>query len=129
MYLGNLALIALAVLLTACSPCGSNDDAVALARNMSPERLAQLFRDVESLSPLSGQGQIHLDTRTGIPDAFKDLDPQSITRDEDMARVHLSGCADDKVLLHVKGIGNNGRKEISLLPGEANQPVLLWQSD
>lgn len=100
-----------------------------MARSMSQPGLAQLFRDMQTLNPPAGQGPIFLDARSGIPDAFKDLDPQSITSDGVTARVHLSGCADDKVLLIVKGIDNSGRKKITLLPGEAKDPVLLWQSN
>jgi len=126
---GNLMIIALCALLAACDSCGSNEDAVVLARSLSQPRLAQLFRDVETLSPAAGQDRIRMDIRSGIPDVFKDINPQSIVIDGHTARMHLSGCADDKVLLVVKGIGNNGRKQIALLPGEVKGAVLLWKSD
>ncbi len=131
MHFRNPILIALTALLTACGSCGSNDDAVALARSLSQARLAQLFREVQSLRPAADLGRTHIDIRAGMPDTFKYLDPQSITItiDARTARVHLSGCADDKVLLVVKGIGNNDRKKIVLLPGESKDASVLWQSD
>jgi hypothetical protein len=129
MHRNHLTLVALAAFLSACGPCGSNDDAVSLARGLSQQRLADLFQDIQSLNPDAGQGQLYIDTRTNVHDAFKDLDPQSITTDGYMARVHLSGCVDDKVLLIVKGLDERGGKEITLLPGEARDPVVLWQSE
>jgi len=125
----NPTVVALTALLAACSSCGSNDDAVAFAHSLSQPRLTQLFRDLEKLSSTTGQDRLHIDTRTGIPDAFKDLDPQSIVIDGHTARVHLTGCVDDKVLLVVKGIRDRGRKEITLLPGESKGAVRLWKSD
>ena len=127
MHLKHLIVVALAALLGACGSCGSNEEAVALARGLSQERLAQLFLDVQALRPNAGQVDIYIDTRSDSPIAFKDLQPQSIISDGYRARVHLSGCGDDKVYLMIRGIDGAGRKEITLLPGETKDPVLLWQ--
>lgn len=121
-------LIALTALLAACGACGSNEDAIASARGLSQPRLAQLFRDLQSLDAVSGRHRVHLDAGTGIPDAFHDLAPKSIVIDGQIARVHLSGCADDKVLLVAKGLGMSGDKQIALLPGEAHDAQMLWRS-
>ncbi len=125
----SLAIVALTALLAACGSCGSNEDAIALSRGLSQPMLAKLFIDLQALSTAAGQDRVHIDARTRMPDAFSDLDPQSIVIDGHTARMHLSGCADDKVLLVVKGIGNSGRKEIALLPGEAKGAVVLWTSN
>ncbi len=75
------------------------------------------------------QGRVHLDADTGIPDAFRDLAAQSIVIDGHIARVHLSGCADDKVLLIATGLDKRGREQIVLLPGEAKDARVLWRSE
>lgn len=90
---------------------------------------AQLFRDLQALDTASGQHPVHLDAGTGIPEAFRDLAPQSIVIDGHTARVHLSGCADDKVLLIAKGLDKRGREQIALLPGEAKDARVLWRSE
>lgn len=123
------AMLELTALLAACSSCGSNEDAIASARSLSQSRLAQLFRDLQALDIASGQHRAHLDADTGIPDAFRDLAPQSIMIDGHTARVHLSGCADDKVLLIATGLDKRGRKQIALLPGEAKDACVLWRSE
>ena len=123
------AILALTALLAACGPCGSNEDAIASARSLSQPRLAQLFRDLQALDIASGQHRAHLDADTGIPDAFRDLAPQSIVIDGHTARVHLSGCADDKVLLVATGLDKRGREEIMLLPGEAKDALVIWRSE
>lgn len=120
--------IALTVLLAACSACGDNEDAITSARGLSQARLAHVFRDLQSLDAASGQHRLHLDAGTGIPDAFHDLAPQSITIDGHIARVHLSGCADDKVILIAKGLDNSRDKEITLLAGETEGAQMLWRS-
>ena len=125
----RVAILALTALLAACSSCGSNEDAIASARSLSQPRLAQLFRDLQALDIASGQHRAHLDADTGIPDAFRDLAPQSIVIDGHTARVHLSGCADDKVLLVATGLDKRGREEIMLLPGEAKDALVIWRSE
>lgn len=120
--------IALTALLAACSACGDNEDAITSARGLSQPRLARFFRDLQSLDAASGQHRLHLDAGTGIPDAFHDLAPQSITIDGHIARVHLSGCADDKVILIAKGLDNSRDKEIMLLAGETEGAQMLWRS-
>lgn len=122
-------LVAMTALLAACDSCGSNADAIASARSLSQPRFAQLFRDLQSLGTASGQHRVHFDASTGIPDAFRDLAPHSIAIDGHTARVHLSGCADDKVLLIAKGLDKHGREEITLLPGEAKNSRVLWRSE
>lgn len=122
-------LVALTALLATCGSCGSNADAVVSARSLSQPRLAQLFRDLQSLGTASVQHRVHFDAGTGIPDAFRDLAPRSITIDGHTARVHLSGCADDKVLLIAKGLDKHGREQITLLPGEAKDTLVLWRSE
>lgn len=72
---------------------------------------------------------MYLDAGTGIPDAFRDLAPQSIAIDGHIARVHLSGCADDKALLIATGLDKRGREEITLRPGEAKDALMLWRSE
>lgn len=129
MHLMNWMLVAMTALLAACGSCGSNAEAIASARNLSQPRLARLFRDLQALDTHSRQGRMHLDARTGIPDAFRDLNPQSIAIDGHTARVHLSGCADDKVLLIARGLDKRGREEIALLPGEAKNILILWRSE
>ena len=123
-----LTIDSLSALLAACGQCGSNGDAIAFASGLSQQRLAQLFRDTQAID-LAGQLEIYIDTRSNVPDAFKDLKPLYIARDGRRARIHLSGCVDDKVFLFVDGIGNNGRKEITLQPGEAKDSIALWQSN
>ena len=123
----QLMIFALSALLAACGSCGSNEDAIASARGLSQSRLAQLFRDLQALDTASGPHRVHLDASSGIPDAFRDLAPQSIAIDGHIARVHLSGCADDKVLLIAKGLDKRGREEIMLLPGEAKDALVLWR--
>ncbi len=122
-------LVALTALLAACNSCGSNEDVIASARDLSQPRLAQLFCDLQALDTASGQHRVHLDAGTGIPEAFRDLAPRSIVIDGHTARVHLSGCADDKVLLIAKGLDKRGRKQIALLPGEAKDALILWRSE
>ncbi len=122
-------LIALAALLAACGACGSNAEAIASARSLSPPRLAQLFRDLQALDTASGRHRLHFDADTGVPDAFRDLAPQSIAIDGHIARVHLSGCADAKVLLIATGLDKRSRKEITLRPGEAKDALMLWRSE
>lgn len=95
-------LIALTALLAGCGACGSNEEAIASARSLSQPRLAQLFRD---------------------------LAPQSIAIDGHIARVHLSGCADDKALLIATGLDRRGREEITLRPGEAKDALMLWRAE
>ena len=128
MRLRILTIVVVASLLAACGSCGSNEEAVALARSLSQQRLAKLFSDVQALD-LAGQPQLYIDTRTNTPSAFADLQVQSIASDGHTARLHLSGCVDDKVLLVIKGLGSSGRKQVSLLPGEAKSSVVLWQSN
>ncbi len=123
------AILALSALLAACGSCGSNEDAIVSARSLSQPRLAQLFRDLQALDTAFGQHRAHLDAGTGIPDAFRDLAAQSIVIDGHIARVHLSGCADDKVLLIAKSLDKRGREEIMLLPGEAKDARVLWRSE
>lgn len=123
------AVLALTALLAACSSCGSNEDAIASARSLSQPTLAQLFRDLQALDTASGQHRAHLDAGTGIPDVFRDLAPQSIAIDGHTARVHLSGCADDKVLLIATGLDKRGREQIVLLPGEAKDARVIWRSE
>ena len=84
---------------------------------------------MRALTADAHQGRIHIDARSGIPDVFKDLDPQYISSDGQRARLHLSGCGDDKVLLVVEGLGDGEGKKITLLPGEAARAILLWKSD
>lgn len=120
--------IALTALLAACSACGDNEGAIRSASSLSQARLARFFRDLQSLDTASGQHRLHLDAGTGIPDTFHDLAPQSITIDGHIARVHLSGCADDKVILIAKGLDNSRDKEITLLAGEAQGAQTLWRS-
>lgn len=122
-------LVALTALLAACGTCGSNEEAIASARSLPQPRLAQLFRDLQSLDTASGQHRVHFDAGTGIPDAFHDLAPQSIAIDGHVALVHLSGCVDDKVVLIATGLDKRGREEIMLLPGEANDAFVLWRSE
>ena len=129
MNLRNLLALVLPVLLGACGTCGSNDEAVAFAKGLSQQRLAQLVRDLEVLGPSHpSQGRVMIDAGSGIPDSLQDLHPRSIVTDGSMARIHLSGCVDDKVLLLVRGIGNPAQ-EVSLLPGEAEEAVVLWHSN
>lgn len=123
------AVLALTAPLAACSSCGSNEDAIASARSLSQPTLAQLFRDLQALDTASGQHRAHLDAGTGIPDVFRDLAPQSIAIDGHTARVHLSGCADDKVLLIATGLDKRGREQIVLLPGEAKDARVIWRSE
>lgn len=120
--------IALTAVLAACGACGDNEDAIRSASSLSQARLARFFRDLQSVDTASGQHRLHLDAGTGIPDAFHDLAPQSITIDGHIARVHLSGCADDKVILIAKGFDNSRDKEITLLAGEAQGAQTLWRS-
>lgn len=129
MRLMNPMLVALTALLAACGSCGSNEDAIASARSLSQPRLAQLFRDLQALDTASARHRVHLDAGSGIPGAFRDLAPQSIVIDGHTARIHLSGCADDKVLLIAKGLDKRGRKQIALLPGEAKDALVLWRSE
>ncbi len=120
-------IFALTALLAACGSCGSNADAIASARSLSQPRLAQLFRDLQALDIASGQRRVYLDATTGVPDVFHDLAPQSIAVDGHTARVHLSGCVDDKVMLIATGLDKRGRAEITLLPGEAKDALIMWR--
>lgn len=122
-------LVALTAVLAACGFCGSNEEAIASARDLSQPRLARFFRDLRAIDAASGQHRVHLDAGTGVPDAFRDLAPQSIAIDGHTARVHLSGCADDKVLLIATGLDGRGREQITLLPGEAKDAHVLWRSE
>ncbi len=111
---------------SACGPCGSNEEAIALARGLSQERLARLHRDVEALG-LGSPAMVFLKAED-VPPAFDDLHPVSIVLDGHAARIHLAGCIDDKVLLLVRGPNREGRREITLLPGETKDSVALWRS-
>jgi hypothetical protein len=130
MHFRNLLLIALLGLLGACGSCGSNEQAISFARELPPQRLAKLFHDVQAMPPLRpDQGQIIYGERSGVPRIFADLHPQSVTIYPGMARIHLAGCVDDKVILLVQGFDGVGAKKVTLEPGEAKDPVVLWQGN
>ena len=120
------ATVLLALLLSACGSCGSKEEALALAKGLSQERLAQLYQDMEELG-LGSPDMKFLDG-ADVPAAFSDLRPMGIILDGSRGRIHLAGCGDDKVTLLVQPRTLDGGKDIVLLPGETMDPVVLWQS-
>ncbi len=120
-----LTAIPFLLLLSACSICGDNDAAIAKARSLSLERLQRLAADLSAFYKEKDQ-QI-FDSRSGIPPQFTDLHPVAVMVGSSRTGVHLSGCADDKVLIILKTQAG-GRQELVLLPGEAKDQVLLWRS-
>ena len=123
--LHRLAALPFFLLLSACSICGNNNAAIATARSLSPERLERLAADLSAFS--AEKDRKILDSRNGIPPAFSDLRPEAIMVGSSVNGVHLSGCADDKVLIILK-TQSGGKQQLVLLPGEAKDPVLLWRS-
>ncbi|MDR6841509.1 hypothetical protein [Pseudoxanthomonas sacheonensis] len=114
--------------LTGCGGCGSNADSIALAKSLSQPRLAQLYQDAVALDLThSGNARLFKDGKSGIPPNFNDLEPQSVVSDGLTARIHMAGCVDDKVMLFVNGLDGKSGKEITLVPGEAQDSVILWQ--
>jgi hypothetical protein len=129
MFLRLLILLAALLSLIGCDSCGSNSESAAFAKGLSQQRLAQLYRDTADLDLASSSNvRLFKDGKSAIPDQFKYLKPQSIVSDGSIARIHLSGCVDDKVLLIVQGLDGKGHKEITLVPGEAQASIVLWLS-
>ena len=116
----------LALLPSACESCGSKEEALALAKSLSQERLTQLYQDMEEL----GLGSPDMKFLDGADQsaAFSDLRPMGIVLDGGRGRIHLAGCGDDKVTLLVQPRTVHGGKDIVLLPGGTMDPVVLWQS-
>ena len=124
-----LILLLACLTLIGCGGCGSNSDSIALAKSLSQPRLAQLYQDAAALDLAhSGSARLFKDGKSGIPADFKDLNPKSVITDGLTARIHMAGCVDDKVMLFVNGLDGKGSKEITLVPGEAQDAVILWQS-
>ncbi len=116
----------LAISLTACG-CGGNEEATAAARALSQERLAKLHADLARLRTPDDlpSGQWH--AMKDIPAEFSDLHPRELLFDGRSARVHLSGCVDDKVMLVATGLDGNGRRLIRPLPAEVDRgAIVLW---
>ena len=115
--------VMLFILALSLSSCCSNDAAVAMAYSLSQERLAKLALDIDTLEQKN-----YFTSSKNIPSEFQDINPTGIRFFGKAVIIHLSGCFDDKALLIVDGVRGNGRKTIELLPGERQEPVLLWQS-
>ena len=111
----------LVLLLGGCGDCGSTEQAAAMATGLSQERLAQLARDIDALPQ-----EVILDSTSGIPAAFADLQPRTIVSRGSGVVIHLAGCFDNKAVLLVDR--DELPREIVLVPGENKASVLLWQS-
>ncbi|MFT3896842.1 MAG: hypothetical protein QM719_03990 [Thermomonas sp.] len=108
--------------------CGSNEQAVAMARDLSQQRLGQLFADMQGMSQSNGTSPHFLIFEDGkkVPRAIADLHPRALTLRDGSAIVYLSGCMDDKASLRVLGLDSKRKAEIVLDPGETKDPIVLW---
>jgi len=108
--------------------CGSNEEAVSMARGLPQQRLARLFDDMRAMRPAQGYMPMIVAYGNGkeIPRSIADLRPRSLTLTDRMAIVHLSGCMDDKVSLNVLGLDSKQKGEVVLDPGEVKDPIVLW---
>lgn len=123
--------IASALLLLALAGCGcfSNDEAIAFAKGLSQERLAQLHDQMSALRQRrDSYGMLHYDAESGIPAPFKDIPAREIVIGDGFNRIHLSGCFDDKVVLKFDGLDGTAPAKIVLLPGEAESEIVLWRA-
>ncbi|QDQ74641.1 hypothetical protein FNZ56_12480 [Pseudoluteimonas lycopersici] len=107
--------------------CGSNEEAVSMARGLSQQRLTRLFDDMRAMSRSQGLAPRFLIFEDGrkVPPSIADLHPRGLTLRDGVAIIHLSGCVDDKVSLRI-GPDSKGKGGISLEPAEAKDPVVLW---
>lgn len=116
----------LAIGLAACG-CGGNEEAIATARQLPQERLARLHADLASLKTPDDVPAGVWHVVRDIPAEFSDLHPRELLLDGRSARVHLSGCVDDKVMLVATGLDGRGQRLIRLLPGEDDGgAIVLW---
>lgn len=118
--------VVLAMVLVACG-CRGNEEAIVTARALSHERLASLHADLARLQVPDDVPTGHWYTVKDIPAEFSDLHPRELLVDGRSARVYLSGCVDDKVMLVATGMDGNGPRLVRLLPGEdEGGAIVLW---
>lgn len=122
----SLLLLTVIALMSACGVCGSNQEAIGLARGLQQRELEALVVGAKKIAPRDS-GRSYYDERSGIPFPFADLKPQSVYASSDEVRIHLSGCVDDKVYILIRGFGGEGDKIVELLPGEAKGRDVLWR--
>ena len=116
----------LAMVLAACG-CGGNEEAVATALQLPRERLVKLHADLARLETPGDVPPGVWHTLKDIPAEFSDLHPRELLVDGRSARVYLSGCVDDKVMLVATGLDGSGQRLIRLLPGEGDGgAIVLW---
>ncbi|CAN7564366.1 hypothetical protein LJR143_003946 [Pseudoxanthomonas sp. LjRoot143] len=114
------------MLLVACG-CGDNEKAVASARALTQARLTKLHADLARLETPADlpPGQWH--AVKDIPVEFSDLHPRELLVDGRSARIYLSGCVDDKIMLVATGMDGSESRRIRLLPREdAGAAIVLW---
>jgi hypothetical protein len=121
----RILLAALALLLAGCS-CDKGG-AAQRARRLTQEQLGALHvKLTDALPANSAFYQLPADQ---FPAELASLKPMSIIYRGSFASVHLSGCMDDKVYLHVRGLGKEpSLREVVLSLGELEQQETLWRA-
>lgn len=110
--------------------CGGNAEAASLLRALPEEQLASLYGDIQALR--GGETNAIPSAMTFPPDVapkeLAALNPKSLQISGGTARIHISGCHDDKVYLFLHGLGSAQDKgTIVLHPGEAQDAETLWE--
>jgi hypothetical protein len=108
--------------------CGSNSDAVELARSLTQTRLSSLYADFDRLysSPSPGIGEIYGDR---IPDVFSDLKARKVNPAG--ANIMLEGCFDHYVYLSFCGLEQSFCNEHKIILRYGDMPQVsevLWQN-
>jgi hypothetical protein len=122
--------ILLSISLIGCySDCGGHEQAVALARHLSQERLQRIYQESrDAFSKTQYAYHTKYDKTDSIPKQWLDLRPISVTSYGELVRIHLAGCFDDKTVLYVESIDDPSNGKISLMPGEWQPIEILWEA-
>lgn len=114
--------------------CGRESEAVAYARAMGPDRLEQLYKDMELYSgkdniPLNGYDLIN--ENEVMPKEFRDLRVIKVRPSD--GSIMVQGCFDEYVFLNFKGSAwRGGERQITLsYPAHSEKPFeqkveIIW---
>jgi hypothetical protein len=114
-----VAAIMAATLLAGCS---DHARAIEQAERLTPQQLQRVFCMVEAMPD---RGRLRDDE---MPAELKTIGARYVAREFMLANVTLAGAVDDKVALHLVGLGRPGEKRIFLWPGERQPQRLLWSA-